>query len=295
MKRFMILVFAIVLLLVGCSSHIKTELNGLQPLQQESRSTAARNPGIDLINETGATIADRFQTPKGYERVEAEKDSFGAYLRNFPLKLHGSPVKLYDGSVKAADVHAAVLDIDIGDKNLQQCADAVMRLRADYLYKQGQYDKIHFNFTNGFKVEYSKWRQGYRIAVDGNRTSWVKKTQAAGDYESFRKYMDIVFAYAGTASLEKEMNKINFEDMQIGDVFIKGGSPGHCVIIMDMAKNKETGEMLFLLAQSYMPAQDIHLLKNPQNDEGNPWYSINVGETLDTPEWDFSTDQLRRF
>jgi hypothetical protein len=197
--------------------------------------------------------------------------------------------------MKSAEVYAAVLDIDVGDRDLQQCADAVMRLRAEYLYSKGEFDKIHFNFTNGFKVEYTKWIQGYRIAISGNKTSWVKKTGVNKDYESFRKYLDIVFAYAGTASLAKELNPVALEEMQIGDVFIKGGSPGHCVVIVDMAKNKETGETLFLLAQSYMPAQDIHLLKNPNNHEGNPWYSLKVGEDLDTPEWDFTAEQLMRF
>nr|PZN03264.1 MAG: hypothetical protein DIU66_07880 [Bacillota bacterium] len=44
-----------------------------------------------------------------------------------------------------------------------------------------------------------------------------------------------------------------------------------------------------------MPAQDIHILKNPANSDGNPWYSINFGERLRTPEFVFSRDQLARF
>ena len=53
--------------------------------------------------------------------------------------------------------------------------------------------------------------------------------------------------------------------MQIGDVFIKGGFPGHAVVVLDMAENDRTGQRVFLLAQSYMPAQDIHIMKNPTN------------------------------
>jgi hypothetical protein len=62
-----------------------------------------------------------------------------------------------------------------------------------------------------------------------------------------------------------------------------------------MAENKVSGEKIFLLAQSYMPAQDIHILKNPENGGGNPWYSVNFGDKLITPEWEFTRGNLRRF
>lgn len=137
--------------------------------------------------------------------------------------------------------------------------------------------------------------QGYRIVIDGNETRWVKKTGYSNDYKDFRKYLDIVFAYAGSLSLSKELKNVELEDMKIGDVFIQGGSPGHCVIVVDMAENKVTGEKLFMLAQSYMPAQDIHILKNLQNREFSPWYSLNFGEKLITPEWIFGKDDLKRF
>ena len=82
--------------------------------------------------------------------------------------------------------------------------------------------------------------------------------------------------------------------MQIGDVFIKGGSPGHAVIVVDMAKSS-TGETLFLLAQSYMPAQEIQILVNPVNDDLSPWYSTKYLDYLQTPEWGFEIDELMRF
>jgi hypothetical protein len=288
MKRLTIVIFIVLIVLAGCSKYQKARIQSfVQPPMSSD--------GASLINESGSTIAERIDVPEGFERILAEEESFEMYLRSFPLKPHGSEVKYYNGNTKSAKVYIAVLAIDVGDRDLQQCADAVMRLRAEYLYSIAEFDKIHFNFTNGFRAEYAKWVQGYRVAVNGNDTSWVKRTGAAEDYESFRKYLDMVFAYAGTASLSKEMKQTSIEDMKIGDVFIKGGSPGHCVIVVDMAEKKETGQKLFLLAQSYMPAQDIHILKNPQNDEGNPWYSLEPGESLDTPEWDFTAEQLKRF
>lgn len=295
MRRAVLLTLAIIILLTGCTEYQKTRIQSFVTPPFRKGDASISQTKVDLINENGKIISERIDVPEGYERIAAEEGSFGDYLRNLPLKPHGSPVLYFNGDIKTAEVHAAVLDIDVGDRDLQQCADAAMRLRAEYLYSKGEFERIQFNFTNGFKVEYSKWMQGYRVAVNGNKTSWVKKSSQTSEYQSFRKYLDVVFAYAGTASLAKELNAIAIDDMQIGDVFIKGGSPGHCVIVVDMAKNKETGEKLFLLAQSYMPAQDIHILKNPHNDDGDPWYSLKAGEELDTPEWDFSAGQLMRF
>jgi len=250
---------------------------------------------LGLINENGDTIQERINVPEGFERVEVEEDSYEQYLRSLPLKPHGSKVKYYDGKTKNKDVHVAVVDMDVGDRDLQQCADAVIRLRAEYLYGRKLYEKIHFNFTNGFLADYPTWMSGDRIVVEGNKVYWAKKTSYSKDYSSFRKYLDMVFAYAGTLSLSVEMKKIPLDDMQIGDVFLKGEDPGHTVIIVDMAVNDSTGEKLFVIAQSYMPAQDIHVLKNPEDEELSPWYSVNFGETLNTPEWRFNRDQLMRF
>lgn len=253
------------------------------------------NAGEYLINEDGKTVLERIAVPEGFQRVRLDEGSFGDFLRNLPLKPHGWKVHYYDGSVKPGKVYEAVIDMDIGNRDLQQCADSIIRLRAEYLYSRGLYDKISFNFTNGFKADYSSWMQGNRIKVMGNDVSWYRHGEASNDYDSFRSYLDTVFAYAGTLSLSKEMKKAEINDMQPGDVFIKGGSPGHCVIVLDMAENAETGEKIFILAQGYMPAQEMHIVKNPRNNAGNPWYTTDFGDELDTPEWNFTRDQLMRF
>ncbi len=285
-------------------------LRDADSIEEDSDDTAATDKGepainaddanpaddaVSLINEDGTTARERIVPPEGFERLSLDEDSFGEYLRNLPLKPHGSSVRYYDGGTKPWDVHVAVIDMDVGTRDLQQCADAVIRLRAEYLHANGRYDEIHFNFTNGFNAKYSKWIQGYRVSITGNKAVWVENGSKGTDYKSFRKYLDTVFAYAGTLSLSQEMKKIDLKDMQPGDVFLKGGSPGHCVIITDMAENPLTGERVFLTAQSYMPAQDIHILKNPANEDGNPWYPVEFGDELVTPEWTFSKDQIYRF
>ena len=105
-----------------------------------------------------------------------------------------------------------------------------------------------------------------------------------------------MFNYAGSASLSKELKKVkSLNDLEIGDIFIQGGSPGNAVIILDSAKSKVTDEKIFLLAQSYMPAQDIQILKNPEDNELSPWYTNKNLDTLITPEWTFKKTDLKRF
>lgn len=257
---------------------------------------AFRKQNTSLLNPTGASISTRFLTPSGYTRVASANNSFGEFLQTLSLKPNGTLVHYYNGQEKPNKVAAAVLTIDVGAKDLQQCADAVMRLRAEYLLKTKQYDLLRFNFTNGFNASYVKWRAGNRISVKGNNVNWVKTTKESVSYQSFKEYLNMVFTYAGTASLTKELKSIPLSQMQIGDMFIKGGSPGHAVIIIDMAINSKTNKKLFMIAQSYMPAQDIHVLINRNNPAISPWYELNESaQEITTPEWDFEGRQLKRF
>lgn len=245
----------------------------------------------ETLITTGNTIATRFLLPAGYVRVHAKANSFAEYCQQLALKPKGSKVQYYNGAYKANEVDAAVLDISVGDKDLQQCADAVIRLRADYFYESNQFEKIEFKLTNGFSVPFSKWIQGYRVQVIGNECSW-KATAAGSGKEVYQKYLDFVFSYAGTLSLAKALHEKPITAIEIGDVFIRGGSPGHAIIVVDMAIN-EQGDKIFLLAQSYMPAQDIHILKNFENETNSPWYSIPSGDKMQTPEWTFATNELK--
>lgn len=233
----------------------------------------------DFKNTIVLTKISDIPVPDGFVRINIDSNSFHFFLRDFPLA-NDNTVYYFNGQEKYNQNNQyAVLDIDIGTRDLQQCADAVMRLRAEYLFSTKQYSKIHFNFLNDGKPRYYS-------------------SYAVNDYcyKTFRKYMDYIFSYANTSSLLNEMKNIEIGEMQIGDVFIQKGKPyGHAIIVVDMAENKKTGEKLFLLAQSFMPAQSIHILKNFNNSNLSPWYSLEFGQELYTPEWTFSKDDLRRF
>lgn len=240
-------------------------------------TTAMAEPRYAWLRSTPAnqTLEQRIAPPQGFKRLPAEPGSWGEWLRNLPLKPPGSPVLTYTGAPKwRQDVHAAVIDIDVGKRDLQQCADAIMRLRAEWLYGAGRPGEIGFNYTDGKRRAFSR--------------------TGRSDYAGFRKYMEQVFAYAGTYSLERELKAADVADLRAGDVFIKGGFPGHAVLVADVAVN-DRGEKRFLLLQSYMPAQEMHVLKNPASTDGSAWYATHFGEQLTTPEWVFSRSQLKRW
>ena len=283
-----LLLSLIPILLLGCDSNNVNSQTFVKSYFNESINS---ENNLETLSSVG-----KITLPSNYKRIPAPEKSFGNYLRSFPIA-DDQIVHLYNGEEKRnQNAQYAVLKIDVGNRDLQQCADAVMRLRAEYLFQNKRYDKIAFNFTSGDEASFSQYAKGYRAVINGNNVSWVKKGKEDYSYKNFRKYMNLVFSYAGTHSLSKELKNIdNLEDINIGDVFIKGGFPGHAVIVMDVAKHKTSGKKIFLLAQSYMPAQDIHILKNPNSTALNPWYSADFKDKLYTPEWTFDKNQLKRW
>jgi hypothetical protein len=130
--------------------------------------------------------------------------------------------------------------------------------------------------------------------VHGDDVTWSARGRRDDSYASFRKYLDVVMGYAGTASLAKELARVpDARRVEPGDVYIKGGFPGHAVLVADVAEAAD-GRRLFLAVQSYMPAQDPHVLRAPGSPHG-AWYEPPADGSLVTPEWTFAAGSLRRF
>lgn len=277
----------------GETAENNTGSENLDGSSNADSETSSESKEQSIINTSGTTLETRFSTPNGYSRTASEENSLTGFLRAYELKEDGSPVLLYNGKEKGnQDAHAAVFKLPIEEEDLQQCADSVMRIYAEYFYHTGQPEKIAFHFTNGFSAEYEKWRQGNRIKVDGNDVSWTKSAEADNSYDCFKKYLRMVFVYSGTLSMESECKETSLDDLQVGDVFLQGGSPGHVVMVTDICQ-KEDGSKAFLLAQGYMPAQEFHVLKNPAHED-DPWYyQEEITYPFHTPEYTFEKGSLK--
>ena len=217
--------------------------------------------------------------PPGYHRIPAEPASFAAWLRNIPLKKDRT-VYLFDGRPKRnQEAQFAVLNISVGKQDLQQCADAVMRLRSEYLYSLHSYSSIDFYTEQGTRLNFGQWLQA----------------RGSGP-TSFSNYLTTVFTYCSTRTLEKQLVPVtNYRTISGGDVLIRGGSPGHAMLVADIAEDVK-GNRIYILAQSYMPAQDIHIVNNPMDAAISPWYRSEApGPYIETPEWTFKTNELRRW
>lgn len=231
--------------------------------------------------------------PKDFYHVKGADSAFAEWLLDQKIR-DDNTVYLFNGTKKENQrSQYAVLDIEIGSKDLLQCADAVMKLRADHLYQESRYDKISFLSTSGIALSYLQWKQGFRWKQVGNKL--VKFTSSLNVTDSYSSFMDFVYSYCGTYSLSNQLKAVSeIRSIRPGDVFIQGGFPGHAVIVMSVAKNSD-GKTIFLLAQGYMPAQDIHILKNPTNSNLSPWYSLDEIQPLVTPEWSFKGGNLKRW
>jgi hypothetical protein len=248
---------------------------------------------------SGKSIRERVNAPSGYVWIDENEGSFGAYLQNALLLPDGSKIVDFKGDpIANQSEHVAILNYDVGKKDLQQCADAVIRLRAEYLFSEERYDEIGFHFTSGHLFKWNDYKKGIRPIVSKNNLVTFKKLAPSDySYASFRKYLNVIYTYAGTISLNKETkNVIKDTSIKTGDILISAGSPGHVVVIVGRAKAKSSGEIVFLIAEGYTPAQSIHILTNPYHGKMNPWYKLSVEDRITvTARYTFSNTNIRSF
>lgn len=225
------------------------------------------------------TIGD-IPTPWGYERINGDDAAYSEFLRSLPLKGKGSDVMLYTGGKsRFQSLNYAVIDLPLLS-NAEQCADVCIRLRAEYLFNNGQYSSIHFKDVNGNTMRYS----------------------GGASRKPFNNYLRRVYGMASTYSLSREMRQRPLSYMQTGDVFVYAAVDrpgnhkyGHAIMVVDVAVNK-SGKKAFLLAEGNTPARDIHVMRNFENPFRSPWFFLDDdADMLLLSVFPYKSNELRHF
>lgn len=213
--------------------------------------------------------------PNGYTRLSTE-DSYMEFLRDLPLKKRGSLVHLYTGGIARLQfLSAGVVDLPVLS-NSEQCADVAIRIRAEYLFKEGRYTDIRFTDVNGKCQAYE----------DG------------ASREAFEKYLRHVYGVCNTASVFKETKARELKDIRPGDILVypsrQKGRYGHAILVADMARNK-SGKLAILCAEGNTPAREAHIVRNP-NPFRNPWFVLDDDdEVIHISVFHFNKEELRYY
>lgn len=224
------------------------------------------------------TLASVFSPPEGYER--APTDAFGNWLRRLALRPEGVPVKTHEGTVVPQARAVRVVEMPLVKGDLQQCADSAIRLRAGWLRETGQEEAIVFHATSGDPMPWSRYRQGERAYAVGNALKWRRAEPASWD-----TYLSAVFTWAGTRSLAYDT--VPARRPGPGDLLVLPGSPGHAVVILDVATRG--ADTVLLVGEGFMPAQDFHVEPGPHDG----WWAWEPG--LRMAPWTFPASSLRRW
>ena len=265
--------------------------------------TAARAPVYPWLADPAAglpppagALVERFAPPPGFTRVALDAGTFGAWLRRLPLAPPGTSVVSYRGDLILRADHAnlaAVVALDIGARDLQQCADSIIRLHAEWLYARGRRD-MSYRAASGTPMPFTRWAQGERMVPEGNALRWAPRARPDAGRAAFRGWLDAVFGWANTGSLARDTDTVALDDLRPGDFVVQPGAPGHAVLVLDVARAPD-GRRALLLGQGFMPAQSFHVLR-PSGRDG-PWFVVEPGDrALATPFWaPFPWKALRRF
>lgn len=239
------------------------------------------------------SLAERFPPPAGYRRVPVPLDSWGAWLRLLPLRPRGTDIVNQAGRTivpGTAPTLGAVLAIDV--RRDQQCADIIYRLRAEYLWTKGRADEVSFKATDGSTLGWRDWRRGIRPFSLGKRLAFGKTAPADNSRAAFDTFLAAIFRWCGTISLRRDTVSVGAEDLQVGDILVKAGSPGHAVLIVDLVQDRQ-GNRKALIMQGWMPAQSPHIV-SPRGGRG--WVGLQPGRRITVPRFgSFDWDDLRRF
>lgn len=247
----------------------------------------AHSPWLPFRDTEGAceTRVCDIPVPDGSERINSQGDKYKDFLRDLPLAPEGTPVLYYEKPERAEAIEPychRVVDMPLISA-AEQCADVCMHLRAEYLFRNRQYLKLHFEDTQHGVMRYP---------VIAGRLQ-----------EAYRNYLVKVFDRANTESLRNEMiQRSSPEEVEIGDVWCydvharDSVSYGHAMMVADVAVDSATGEKMVLLVQGSTPSCNIHVLRNTLEPGISPWFRLESnGDFIDFGFARYRKDELYHF
>src|SRR6187455_1760196 len=168
------------------------------------RSQTEKITGINTENIRGISL------PQGFAYVGDGDSAYSNWLLDLKLK-KSKTIYLYNGKLKSNQgVQYGVLNIDIGKKDLIQCADAAMKLRADHLFEKHLYDQIKFLTTSGNDLSFESWLKGMRWKVQGAKlVSYNIHKEEPNIQQEYNSFLEFAFSYCGTYSLSKQLRVVN--------------------------------------------------------------------------------------
>jgi hypothetical protein len=225
------------------------------------------------------SVKDAYPPPTGSQRVTP--DAFGEWLQERTLRAVDTPIRTHDGRIVYHNGRPLEMGIVRGD--LQQCADSVIRLRAEWLREIGRVNDLAFFATSGDPLPWQRYAGGEKPVAINNKIEWRSTTRT----QSWDGWLQAVFTWAGTRSLAAYETR-PVSDPQPGDMLVQPGSPGHAVVIFDVAKADD--QTWLLVGEGFMPAQDFHIEHGPVGG----WYAWGPNGTR-LSHWKMEKDSLRRW
>ena len=202
-------------------------------------------PGIflSLFALSADEILD-IAVPKGYERIVYPADSFSGWIQRLPLKAD-SKILTHTGKYLTDRMYnrLGVLDLPLlFSEDLEQCADYCMRMWADYHKESDQLDSM-FLYSYGGEKQY--------FASSG--LSYIDFLYRAFNYSNTHSLK------AGSLHIEEKAQD-GTPNLRPGDMIVQNdtGGIGHVSMIVDSSED-ESGNRLYLVGFSFMPAQEFHI------------------------------------
>ena len=176
---------------------------------------------------------------------------------------------------------AAVAALDVGVGDLQQCADSVIRLHAEWLFAAGTARR---QLPRGVGRGHALRALGARASgwsPHGLGFTWSSSARADAGHASYRRWLDAVFTYANTGSLARDGEPVApAESPPRATSWCSRAARATPCSVLDLARAPD-GRRALLLGQGYMPAQSFHVLR--PGAAAAPGSSSSPGTCRSTP------------